>query len=246
MKVIKLYINNNELFDEFCELKKDFIEKKEDCYELSLDYEAANWDDIDITLLNISMYLLVNYINNNFIDYKNEILTEVLNNPYYRTTMILEVDRFMKNNEIFKESAFMKFNTKGLLDDFNFIIETCKRKEKANQTYEDISKELKKAGFDIKLYKSIKIEYKNDEIHLISKKNSTYDITPSNISEKIPLYIEFDNMEDQILIDVSFCSLLIMILKIEEIEISTKYIDLYDLLLDQIAINEINCNITLI
>lgn len=246
MKIVKLYINNEKLFDDFCELKEDLIEKKEGYYELSLDYESDNWDDIDMTLLNISMYLLVNFINENYTIYKNEILGEVLRNHYYRTTMILEVDRFMKNNEIFKESPFMKFNVKGLVEDFDFLIETCKRREKANKTYDDISKELKKSGMDIKLYKSIKIQYQDDEIHLISKKNPSYDITPSNISEKIPLFVEFDTMEDQLLVDVSFCSLLIIILKIEKIEISSEYIDLYELLLDQISINEINCDLVLV
>lgn len=252
MKEILLQIENESFFEKMLEFenKSDFLKKiKENTYNLQFEdnYDSKLQIKSDENLVNLSMYLLSNYITKNYEIYQEKILTEMIYNAYYRITMTLELDRFFRRNEIFKESVFMKFNTHGLKNDIDFIIENEKRKRKTELMYNDITKQLKNIGIDIKAYKSVHIEYDNEnEIHIISNKNNNYNLSPSNISKKLPISVQFDELNDKLLIDVSFCSVLIVLLKIEEIEIPKEYTGLYELLIEQISRNQIDCMITLI
>jgi len=252
MKEILLQIENESFFEKMLEFenKSDFFKKiKENTYTLQFEdnYDSKLQIKSDENLVNLSMYLLSNYITKNYEIYQEKILTEMIYNAYYRITMTLELDRFFRRNEIFKESVFMKFNTHGLKNDIDFIIENEKRKRKTELMYNDITKQLKNIGIDIKAYKSVHIEYDNEnEIHIISNKNNNYNLSPSNISKKLPISVQFDELNDKLLIDVSFCSVLIVLLKIEEIEIPKEYTGLYELLIEQISRNQIDCMITLI
>lgn len=252
MKEILLQIENESFFEKMLEFenKSDFIKKiKENTYALQFEdnYDSNLQIKSDENLVNLSMYLLSNYITKNYEIYQEKLLTEMIYNAYYRITMTLELDRFFRRNEIFKESVFMKFNTHGLKNDIDFIIENEKRKRKTEMMYNDITKQLKNIGIDIKAYKSVHIEYdKDNEIHIISNKNNNYNLSPSNISKKLPISVQFDELNDKLLIDVSFCSVLIVLLKIEEIEIPKEYTGLYELLIEQISRNQIDCMITLI
>lgn len=252
MKEILLQIENESFFEKMLEFenKSDFLKKiKKNTYTLQFEdnYDSKLQIKSDENLVNLSMYLLSNYITKNYEIYQEKILTEMIYNAYYRITMTLELDRFFRRNEIFKESAFMKFNTHGLKNDIDFIIENEKRKRKTELMYNDITKQLKNIGIDIKAYKSVHIEYDNEnEIHIISNKNNNYNLSPSNISKKLPISVQFDELNDKLLIDVSFCSVLIVLLKIEEIEIPKEYTGLYELLIEQISRNQIDCMITLI
>lgn len=252
MKEILLQIENESFFEKMLEFenKSDFLKKiKKNTYTLQFEdnYDSKLQIKSDENLVNLSMYLLSNYITKNYEIYQEKILTEMIYNAYYRITMTLELDRFFRRNEIFKESVFMKFNTHGLKNDIDFIIENEKRKRKTELMYNDITKQLKNIGIDIKAYKSVHIEYDNEnEIHIISNKNNNYNLSPSNISKKLPISVQFDELNDKLLIDVSFCSVLIVLLKIEEIEIPKEYTGLYELLIEQISRNQIDCMITLI
>ena len=252
MKEILLQIENESFFEKMLEFenKSDFLKKiKKNTYTLQFEdnYDSKLQIKSDENLVNLSMYLLSNYITKNYEIYQEKILTEMIYNAYYRITMTLELDRFFRRNEIFKESVFMKFNTHGLKNDIDFIIENEKRKRKTELMYNDITKQLKNIGIDIKAYKSVHIEYDNEnEIHIISNKNNKYNLSPSNISKKLPISVQFDELNDKLLIDVSFCSVLIVLLKIEEIEIPKEYTGLYELLIEQISRNQIDCMITLI
>lgn len=246
MRKIDLYIENEELFSQFITDSKPFEKIEDNHYTLEFDDDLVDTLNTDLILLNLAMYLLLNYTEKHFIAYKSEIIGELLEKAYYRISLFLELDRFLRRNEIFKESVFMTFNVKGLKEDIEEIIENIKIRERTDEVYKDIGTQLKNVGMSIKYYKSVKIDYINGEIAIIPQKHPESFLTPSNISDQIPLVIDFDVFQEQDLIDLSFCSLLIMILKIEKIEISRKYEDLYENLLEQIEINGVTCEVKIV
>ena len=108
------------------------------------------------------------------------------------------------------------------------------------------AQQLKSVGINIHVFQKCRLEYRRNELYLIPKKNPKMEISPSTITEKLPVSVEFDSVEDPILKDVSFCSLMMMLLKIQELEIPATYETLHDLLVEQLLVNDYECMITIV
>lgn len=245
LKQILLQIDSPEIFETIVDQKDGVLKKTSEEKEYLFQFNE-NSEDSDMVILGLAVYLLSHMISNWFPAYYNQLMAEMLNNCYYRNTIIIELFRLFRENDKFRETPFINFNLKGIKEDLELIMDVYKQREQSEQLYKDIAQQLKSVRINIHVFQKCRLEYRGNELYLIPKKNPKMEISPSTITEKLPVSVEFDSVEDPILKDVSFCSLMMMLLKIQELEIPATYETLHDLLVEQLLVNDYECMITIV
>ena len=146
MKQILLQIDSPEIFETIVDQKDGVLKRTSEEKEYLLQFNE-NSEDSDMVILGLAVYLLSHMISNWFPAYYNPLMAEMLNNCYYRNTIIIELFRLFRDNDKFRETPFINFNLKGIKEDLELIIDVYKQREQSEQLYKDIAQQLKSVNF---------------------------------------------------------------------------------------------------
>lgn len=221
--------------------EESFIEKIEIDKENSLFkiyYEENKENFFGLTVLSaLSLSLCVDYICF-YSKYKHKekeqkiLLESITSDSYYANTLLVNLVSYFRNNSILKEKIFFKFNMKNFDKELDLIIEDFEFENIMNKAKDNIHEILKENGVDFKNYSTMQIFFDDDNCFSLKAKDGSL-LSPETTYELLGLDIEFEEQIDDFLTIITFCDLMISVLKIKTLIIPTSCKDIFDALSEQ-------------
>lgn len=221
--------------------EESFIEKIEIDKENSLFkiyYEENKENFFGLTVLSaLSLSLCIDYICF-YSKYKHKekekkiLLEAITSDAYYANTLLINLISYFKNNSLLKEKIFFKFNMNEFDKELELIIEDFEFENIMNKAKDNIHEMLKENGIDFKNYSTMQIVFDENDCFSLKAKDGSL-LNPKTTSNLLGLDIEFEPQIDDFLTIITFCDLMISVLKIKTLIIPTNYENIYNALLEQ-------------
>lgn len=232
MKTFKLHLKDAELYKELSQvlsinnIVKSF-EYDNDVVIVSL-YDNCKENLLDF-YFNLGIYLVLRYVKIEGKKYESKFYEDielaVCGTNYYYRVMFVELVKYFKDNDVLKETVFLRFNTAGFKEEVLKIYENVKYQEEKDTLCNSIQNNLAKLEIDIEKYKVLKVEYNSKSINLIARDGDV--LSAKNIKNKLKIDLKIEKTDNYIS-DLAFCSIVCNILATKKIIIPKEYIEIYN------------------
>lgn len=195
-----------------------------------------------VALYPIAIYLLGNEMEDLANRIKDdEVLSKIYEtltvNNYFTSLISLEVDRFFMSRDLLIEDVFINFNLKGLKEEIKLIEEDANMNLEAEKIKDNLYDNYKKNGLDVKSYSELTVKYIDGELNLENLKGDC--INGANLAEQLGLELNIDK-NDKWVFDLSLCSIVCTVLKVEKLIVPREYKELYNDLLENESLLDTN------
>ena len=185
---------------------------------ISIDFEDT-FDNCTILYMAIGVPLLIDYISfyskyKNNKELKDVLIGTIAPEIVYPNILSIELVEYFETNTLLKEKIFFHFNMIGFDNMLEDILDDYEFANIFRKATEEIQQELEKQGVNLKNFSTLQVCFDEDDCFYLKAKNNIC-FSPENIKDVLKLDIEFEEQEDDFLTIVTFCTLIISILKVK-------------------------------